>query len=103
MGISRYAVSIGEEMPLGCKIYEPTHPHFLTCTVLHGLLEVERLMVLADSNMHPQAGAWGRVKFGHAVFGDGDDYYMGQPKMRNVILNENPIAREMGLPARTAY
>ncbi len=25
MGISRY------------KIYEPTHPHFLTCTVLHWL------------------------------------------------------------------
>ena len=37
MGRSRYAVSIGEEMLLGCKIYEPTHPHFLTCIVLHWL------------------------------------------------------------------
>jgi hypothetical protein len=37
MGRSRYAVSIGEEMPLGYKIYEPTHPHFVTCTVLHWL------------------------------------------------------------------
>jgi len=25
MGRSRYAVSISEEMPLGYKIYEPTH------------------------------------------------------------------------------
>jgi len=40
-------------------------------------------------------------EFGHAVFGDDD--YMGQPQMRNVILNENPIAREMGLPVRIAY
>ncbi|MFK5976208.1 MAG: hypothetical protein QM493_06845 [Sulfurovum sp.] len=37
MGRSRYAVSIGEEMPLGYKIYEPTHPHFVTCTVLHSV------------------------------------------------------------------
>ena len=37
MGRSRYAVSISEEMPLGCKVYEPTHPHFVTCTVLHWL------------------------------------------------------------------
>ena len=35
MGRNRYAVSIGEEIPLGCKIYEPTHPHFITCTVLN--------------------------------------------------------------------
>ena len=37
MGRSRYAVSISEEMPLGCKIYEPTHPYFVTCTVLNWL------------------------------------------------------------------
>ena len=52
MGRSRYAVSIGEEMPLGCKIYEPTYPHFLTCTVLNWLpifTRKESVQIIIDS------------------------------------------------------
>ena len=39
-------------MPLGCKIYEPTHPHFLTCTVLHWLpifTNQESVKIILDS------------------------------------------------------
>jgi len=42
-------------------------------------------------------------ELGHASFGDDDDDYMGQTAMRNVILNENPVATEVGFPARTRY
>ena len=42
-------------------------------------------------------------EFGHAVFGDGDVNYMGQPRMRNVILNENPIMEELGEGSRMSY
>jgi|LGOV01.1.fsa_nt_gb hypothetical protein len=47
MGRSRYAVSIGKEMPLGYKIYEPTHPHFVTCTTLQ-LLKRENATTILD-------------------------------------------------------
>ncbi len=47
MGRSRYAVSIGEEMPLGHKIYEPTHPYFVTCTMLQ-LLKRENTTTILD-------------------------------------------------------
>jgi hypothetical protein len=52
MGRSRYAVSIGEGMPLGYKIYKPTHPHFLTCTVLNWLpifTRKESVQIILDS------------------------------------------------------
>ncbi len=45
MGISRY------------KIYEPTHPHFLTCTVLHWLplfTNKESVQIVIDSYKHLQ-------------------------------------------------
>ncbi len=45
MGRSRY------------KIYEPTHPHFLTCTVLHWLpifTNQESIQIIIDSLSHLQ-------------------------------------------------
>jgi len=45
MGRSRY------------KIYEPTHPHFITCTVLHWIplfTRVESVQILLDSLKHLQ-------------------------------------------------
>jgi hypothetical protein len=57
MGRSRYALSIGEEMPLGCKIYEPTHLHFLTCTVLYWLpifTNQDSVKIIIDSLIHLQ-------------------------------------------------
>jgi REP element-mobilizing transposase RayT len=45
MGISRY------------KIYEPTHPHFLTCTILHWLplfTNQESVQIIIDSLTHLQ-------------------------------------------------
>ena len=42
-------------------------------------------------------------ELGHASFGDDDVDYRGQIQMRNTILNENPVATEVGFPARTRY
>ena len=45
MGRSRY------------KIYEPTHPHFITCTVLHWIplfTRVESVQILLESLKHLQ-------------------------------------------------
>lgn len=39
-------------------------------------------------------------ELGHAVFGTGD---VGPGRMSNVLANENPIAVELGEPARTHY
>jgi len=52
MGRSRYAVSIGEKMPLGYKVYEPTHPHFVTGIVLHWIVlftKKESVQIIIDS------------------------------------------------------